>query len=110
MDNAFEFIEFNGGICTEEDYPYVSGTTKREGSCHQKMCKKVSEATPKSYNDVEINSEVCQSQVLRLLHSELPTDLVEALVYTYKLSDIFLVIRAGCFDVRTYVATSSHCH
>lgn len=63
MDNAFEFIEFNGGLCTEEDYPYVSGSTKREGSCHQKVCKKVSAATPKSYNDVEINSEVCSSNI-----------------------------------------------
>jgi hypothetical protein len=26
MDNAFNFIEFNGGVCTEDDYPYVSGT------------------------------------------------------------------------------------
>jgi hypothetical protein len=72
MDNAFEFIEFNGGICTEEDYPYVSGNTKREGSCHQKVCKKVSAATPKSYTDVEINSEVCDLHALLALHLKFP--------------------------------------
>lgn len=58
MDNAFNFIEFNGGICTEADYPYVSGTTERQGTCHQKNCKKVANATPRSYSDVEVNSEV----------------------------------------------------
>ena len=58
MDNAFSFIEFNGGICTEGDYPYVSGETMREGTCHQKACKKVANATPKSISDVEMNSEV----------------------------------------------------
>jgi Papain family cysteine protease len=75
MDNAFEFIEFNGGICTEEDYPYVSGNTRREGSCHQKVCKKISAATPKSYSDVETNSEVCVFHALLAKFStNLPAD------------------------------------
>ena len=26
MDNAFEWINKNGGICSESDYPYTSGT------------------------------------------------------------------------------------
>lgn len=64
MDNAFEFIEFNGGLCTEEDYPYVSGSTKREGTCHQKSCKKVSNASPQSYSDVEVNSEAALMSAL----------------------------------------------
>jgi hypothetical protein len=25
MDNAFQWIEGNGGLCNEADYPYVSG-------------------------------------------------------------------------------------
>ena len=58
MDNAFNFIEFNGGLCVEADYPYVSGSTERQGTCHQKNCKKVALSTPKSYTDVEVNSEV----------------------------------------------------
>lgn len=27
MDNAMQFVAGNGGLCTEHDYPYVSGTT-----------------------------------------------------------------------------------
>jgi len=33
MDNAFSWIEKNGGLCVEREYPYVSGTTKTEGVC-----------------------------------------------------------------------------
>jgi hypothetical protein len=33
MDNAFTWIEKNGGLCSEDTYPYVSGTTKTEGTC-----------------------------------------------------------------------------
>lgn len=58
MDNAFAFVEFNGGLCMEGDYPYVSGDTGRGGSCQQKSCKRVSGVTPKGFTDVEINSEV----------------------------------------------------
>jgi Papain family cysteine protease len=76
MDNAFEFIEFNGGLCTEEDYPYVSGSTKREGTCHQKSCKKVSNASPQSYSDVEVNSEVCVLHALLASHLNFAMDLL----------------------------------
>jgi C1A family cysteine protease len=57
MDNAFHFIERNGGICSEEDYPYVSGTTMHEGKCTQKKCTKVQGTTPTGFTDVEVNSE-----------------------------------------------------
>lgn len=32
-DRAFRWIENNGGLCTEADYPYVSGTTLKAGTC-----------------------------------------------------------------------------
>ena len=57
MDNAFHFIERNGGICSEEDYPYVSGTTMHEGKCAQKKCTKVQGTAPTGFTDVEVNSE-----------------------------------------------------
>ena len=51
MDNAFAWIEKNGGLCTESDYPYTSGTTKTAGTC-ETSC------------DVVKNSVVKQSNVL----------------------------------------------
>jgi C1A family cysteine protease len=38
MDSAFSWITKNGGLCTEETYPYVSGDTTKSGTC-QKSCK-----------------------------------------------------------------------
>merc|ERR1712072_590679 len=35
MDDAFEWMKSNGGICTEADYPYTSGDTGQSGSCAQ---------------------------------------------------------------------------
>merc|ERR1719183_2112343 len=43
MDNAFEWINTNGGICSESDYPYTSGGGS-SGTC-KKTCKNVATAT-----------------------------------------------------------------
>ncbi len=48
MDNAFGWITKNGGICSEADYPYVSGTTKTAGTCNTKVAK-VAAGAPTSY-------------------------------------------------------------
>lgn len=56
MDNAFKWISKNGGICTEVDYPYVSGETKTNGAC-QKSCTKVLNTDIKSYVDVIPSSD-----------------------------------------------------
>jgi KDEL-tailed cysteine endopeptidase len=39
MDNAFEWIQENGGLCTEDAYPYTSGSGIR-GTC-KKQCSPV---------------------------------------------------------------------
>ena len=56
MDNAFNWIEKNGGLCTEEDYPYVSGTTKTGGTC-QTECTVVDNSVVKSFVDVSKSSD-----------------------------------------------------
>jgi len=56
MDNAFAFISKYGGLCTEQSYPYVSGTTQSAGTC-QKTCVLVSGSKIVSYTDVKSNSD-----------------------------------------------------
>jgi C1A family cysteine protease len=52
MDNAFEWISKNGGLCTEADYPYVSGTTGKSTTC-QTSCQLVQKSSIQSWVDVE---------------------------------------------------------
>lgn len=51
MDNAFAWIGKNGGLCAETDYPYVSGTTKTQGTC-VKTCKVLDGSSVVKYVDV----------------------------------------------------------
>jgi len=53
MDNAFSWIEKNGGLCTEEDYAYTSGTTKTAGTSDTV----VSGSEIISYTDVKASSD-----------------------------------------------------
>tara|TARA_E500000331_G_scaffold167661_1_gene162185 strand:- start:2718 stop:3845 length:1128 start_codon:yes stop_codon:yes gene_type:complete len=57
MDNAFTWIEKNGGLCTEEDYPYFSGDTKSPGDC-KTTCDVVGNSAVTSFNDVHSSSDV----------------------------------------------------
>lgn len=52
MDNAFNWINKNGGLCTEEEYPYTSGTTQSVGSC-QTSCTVVEGS--KIYNHIDVS-------------------------------------------------------
>lgn len=56
MDNAFSWIQKNGGLCLESDYPYVSGTTQKEGDC-KKTCDLVGGSAVEKYVDVDPSSE-----------------------------------------------------
>lgn len=56
MDNAFNWIEKNGGLCLENEYPYESGTTKSPGTC-ETTCSVVNDSDIQSYVDVEANSD-----------------------------------------------------
>jgi len=65
MDNAFEWIEKNGGLCVEFDYPYVSGETQTNGDC-QKTCTEFSKSQINSYVDVMPSSDAAMMTALSL--------------------------------------------
>lgn len=56
MDNAFAWINGNGGLCSEDSYPYVSGTTMTDGTC-QTSCKTVDKSGLKTFVDVLGNND-----------------------------------------------------
>jgi C1A family cysteine protease len=53
---TFEWIGKVGGLCTEQAYPYVSGTTKVTGTC-QKTCSKASGSAVQSVVNVKPKSD-----------------------------------------------------
>lgn len=63
MDNAFEFIKKNNGLCSEEDYPYTSGTTQNNGEC-KTTCDVDSLSDITSYVDVKPNSDEALMEAL----------------------------------------------
>jgi C1A family cysteine protease len=63
MGSAMDWINKNGGLCTEQDYPYVSGTTKQAGSC-KKTCAKVPGSTIMKHIAVAANSDVAMMTAL----------------------------------------------
>jgi C1A family cysteine protease len=57
MDNAFSWIEKNGGLCSEDDYPYTSGDTKTAGTC-QTTCDVVDNSVVTTFTDVHPSNDV----------------------------------------------------
>jgi cathepsin L len=51
MDDAFDWAASNGGLCTEETYPYTSGTGTN-GKC-QTSCSVVAGTKPAGHTDVK---------------------------------------------------------
>ena len=56
MDNAFQWIHTNGGLCEESSYVYVSGKTQKSGSCVT-TCELVDGSIVAKYVDVPPHSD-----------------------------------------------------
>jgi C1A family cysteine protease len=61
MDYAFAWAEKNGGLCTEDDYPYAS-SSGTSPSC-QTTCSPYAGTTPSTYTDVDESEEALMSAV-----------------------------------------------
>lgn len=61
MDNAFEWVEKNGGLCSEEDYPYTAGSGIK-GFCKHR-CKPVPNSSPVTFTDVDHKETSLESAV-----------------------------------------------
>lgn len=57
MDNAFGWIINNGGLCSEADYSYFSGTTKDRGDCKSSTCDNVDNSHINEFFDVKPSSD-----------------------------------------------------
>jgi C1A family cysteine protease len=53
MDDAFTFVQKNGGLTTEDQYPYTSGDTGKSGTCQTSGYTNNPNVAPKSYTDVK---------------------------------------------------------
>lgn len=64
MDTAFDWVTKNGGICSEADYPYTSGASKKSGTCNTK-CAKDADVAPKGYVDVAATDAALMSALAK---------------------------------------------
>lgn len=63
MDNTFMWVKGNGGITTEDAYPYTSGTTMVSGTCGTSGYTNNANVAPQSYTDVTSSVTALMSAV-----------------------------------------------
>lgn len=91
MDSAFSWIEKNGGLCSEADYPYISGNGK-EGTCSQSSCTLDAKVKPASYKDVTPNSDSAFMSALNIGPVSIAIEADQASFQLYKSG----VLTAAC--------------
>jgi len=89
MDNAFKYVMANG-LCTEADYPYVSGKTGKKGTCVSSSC------TASKYSQITGYSDMQQSE--DALGKDLDTQPISVAI---EANAAFQLYKSGVFD--------SHC-
>jgi C1A family cysteine protease len=65
IEKSESWVGKNGGLCSEDSYPYVSGTTQTAGTC-QKTCSLVSGSKIVSSTEVAANSDNAMMTALTL--------------------------------------------
>jgi len=61
MDNAFEWVEKNGGLCSEDAYPY----TGKQQTCRSWSCKTVHGSNPVAWVDVEPSEKALMEAIAK---------------------------------------------
>jgi hypothetical protein len=72
MDNAFSWISKNGGLCSESDYPYISGNGQTE------QCKKTCSIVPNSKIQGWIDVEPTDEGLMNALYQQPVSVSIEA--------------------------------
>ncbi|KAJ8600641.1 hypothetical protein CTAYLR_006929 [Chrysophaeum taylorii] len=63
MDYAFSWTRSNGGLCTEDDYPYSTATYNGVTGTCKTTCSVVSESAPVTYTDVRSTESALMSAI-----------------------------------------------
>lgn len=63
MNNAFDWIKEHGGVCTDTEYSYASGTSGSSGFCRLSSCTPDPKSAVKSFVEVEHSEEALKQAV-----------------------------------------------
>jgi C1A family cysteine protease len=66
MDNAFDWIGKNGGLCSEDDYPYISGQGSSNNNFCNNTCSNLPGSQIKKYVDVKPSSDEAMMNALAM--------------------------------------------
>jgi cathepsin L len=79
MDNGFQFDKLNGGLCSEDDYPYVSEEHK---TC--RSCTPVPGSTVQTYIDVPAGDEMALVSAIAIQPVSVAVDAADPIFQFYR--------------------------